>query len=85
MINQKKKQYIIVILEIKKYKIWIKYTFVKYKTKIMENNEIERYNSFIDNEFVITEKKQILSSYIVTLKRFEYLIQNKIIQIIRIN
>ena len=48
--------------------------FVNYNTRLLSNKEITNYNGFIGNEFLITEKKQILPLYAITLKRVEYLI-----------
>ena len=48
--------------------------FVNYISKLMNKKELKNYNGFIGNEFLITNKNQILPLYAVTLKRVEYLV-----------
>ena len=48
--------------------------FVNYESKLMNKKELKNYNGFIGNEFLITNKNQILPLYAVTLKRVEYLV-----------
>ena len=55
-------------------KYGIRYTYVDHKCLILQKSQIEKYDGFIGNEFLITDKNQILPLYAVTLKRVEYLI-----------
>ena len=47
---------------------------VNYKTKIMEKIELDKHKGVIWNEFLITDRNQILPLYAVTFKRIEYLV-----------
>ena len=40
----------------------------------MNENEIKRYYGFIGNEFLITNKQQILPLYGITFRRVDYLV-----------
>ena len=40
----------------------------------MNKDELENYKGFIGNEFLISDKSQILPLYAITLKRVEYLV-----------
>ena len=52
----------------------IRCAFANYETKIMEKKELSGYNGFIGNEFLITDKNQILPLYVIIFKRVEYLV-----------
>jgi hypothetical protein len=52
----------------------IRCTNVNYNTKIMKEEELKDYKEFIGNEFLITDKSQIMPLYGITLKRIEYLV-----------
>ena len=58
--------------EVEKY--GIRCAFADYRTKLMDKNELKKYKGFIGNEYLITDKNQILPLYAVTLKRVKYLI-----------
>ena len=52
----------------------IRCAYVNYDSRLLRRNELENYNQFKGNEFCVTDKDQILPLYMVTLKRFEYVI-----------
>ena len=60
--------------DIKVPKYGIRCAKVNYETRIMRENELSEYKNILWNEFVITEKNQILPLYAVTMKRIEYLV-----------
>ena len=55
-------------------KYGIRCAYVDYNTALMNKDELENYKGFIGNEFLISDKSQILPLYAVTLKRVEYLV-----------
>lgn len=52
----------------------IRCAFANYETRLMDINTLQRFNGFIGNEYLITDKSQILPLYGITLKRVEYLV-----------
>ena len=52
----------------------IRCAYADFGTKIMDKKELEKYNGFIGNEFVLTDSSQYLPIYGVTFKRVEYLV-----------
>ena len=55
-------------------KYGIRCAYVNYRTEIMTEEDLEKYHGFKGNEFLISEKTQILPLYAVTMRRVEYLI-----------
>ena len=45
-----------------------------YEKRLMDINKLQIYKGFIGNEYLITDKSQILPLYGITLKRVEYLV-----------
>ena len=52
----------------------IRRAYVNYNSKLMTKEELNDYKGFIGNEFLITDKSQIIPIYGITLKRIEYLV-----------
>ena len=52
----------------------IRCAYANYDSCIMTEEILKEYKGFVGNEFVITDKDQILPLYVVTMKRVEYLI-----------
>ena len=52
----------------------IRCAYANYKSRIMEENEIKGYYGFIGNEFLITNRQQILPLYGITFRRVNYLV-----------
>ena len=52
----------------------IRCAFADFQTRLMEINKLEGYTGFIGNEYLLTDKDQILPLYGITLKRVEYLV-----------
>ena len=52
----------------------IRCAHVDYRSAIMTFNQLIGYNRFIDNEFCITDKNQILPLYGITFRRIKYLV-----------
>jgi len=52
----------------------IRCAFANYETALMDINKLQEYKGFIGNDYLITDKSQILPLYGITLKRVEYLV-----------
>ena len=52
----------------------IKLGFAGYRTQILSQDDLRDYNQFIGNEYLITEKSQILPLYSIIVERVEYLV-----------
>ena len=52
----------------------IRYAYVDAGSYLMSKEKLEKYDGFIGNEFLISDKNQILPLYGVTMKRVEYLV-----------
>ena len=53
----------------------IRCAFANYRSKILTQMELDEYkNKFVGNEYLITDKSQIMPIYGVTFKRVEYLV-----------
>ena len=52
----------------------IRCAFANYESRILTKMELDGYNKFIGNEYLITDKSQFIPIYGVTFKRVEYLV-----------
>ena len=55
-------------------KYGIRCAYADYDSTILSKEKLNNYNGFIGNEYLITDKDQILPLYAITFKRVDYLV-----------